>query len=100
MLTGLSCQLLTRLLSQVVIATPVLPAPLSSEIPFRDLAQVSYSPRDKVRLLATLVADAVPDGLVSLHLLRRRIVELSLDHEAHLTMSGILYKSTHELCRA
>ena len=44
---------------------------------------------DEVRLVAT----CVPDGLASLQLLHRRLIQLSVDHEAGLTTSGILLRS-------
>ena len=42
--------------------------------------------RDEIRLVATLMEDAVLDGL-ALALLRRRLGEHSVDHEAQLTAS-------------
>ena len=76
----------------LAIAAPALPQPkVSIAIPCRDVSQVC--PRN---LVATFVADAVPDGLTSLQLLLRRFVELQVgvDLEAGLTTSGILPRST------
>ena len=68
------------------VAAPALPQACSSCVPCRDVTQVG--PRDEIRLVATLVEDAVLDEL-GLALLLRCLVEHSVDHEAHLTASGI-----------
>ena len=76
------------------VAAPALPKAILSFVPCRDVqsichvAQVNVGPRDEIRLVATLMEDAVLDGL-ALALLLRRLGERRVDQEAELTASGI-----------
>ena len=73
------------------VATPALPIAIVNSVPCRDVTQVS--PRDEIRLVATLLEDTVLYGL-SLTLPLRRLGDHSVDHEAGLTASGIFWRST------
>ena len=73
------------------IAAPALPLATWRSVPCRDVTQVGA--RDEIRLVATLMEDAVLDGL-ELELPLRRLGELSVDQEAQLTASGIPLRST------